>query len=425
VTNLKKALGGILAAALLFTAVIPAASAEGMSVSRECIEFIKRYEGFRSRVYWDNGQTYIGYGTRCNPGDYPGGVTEAEAERLLMEAVSAFATRFSGLLDSYGITLSQQQFDALMSLTYNTGNVWMDDSCRLFRYLKNGFENYSDLEIINAIATWCHMGGSVSRHLVERRIAEAKMFLYGDYSGENTDDYCFVKFLPGEGEIEHSIAFYPAGAAYGELPVPTRAGYVFAGWITEDEKRLSAGDTADENRFVTADWLTPASALKDMSPSDWFYMYALRLTSYGILSGFDDGTFRPGAYMTYGQAIKLIVKTIGLPDPPQTGAHWASGYIEQARFYGIIDENETILPDASIPRLDVARYAARALAQPPLDPEPTFADTADGYALALYHTNIITGEVVDGVRYFRPDSYMTRAEISAVLCRMLDSGLIL
>jgi len=422
VTSMKKALGGILAAALLFAAVTPAARAEAMSASRECIEFIKRFEGFRSRVYWDSGQSYIGYGTRCNPGDYPNGITEAQAEALLIDAVSAFAARLTGILDSCGITLKQQQFDALASLTYNIGTVWMSDSCRLFTYLKSGFENYSDLEILNAIATWCHAGGKVSQHLVERRIAEAKMFLYGDYSGENTQDYCFVKFDPGEGEIDHSIAFYPAGAVYGDLPVPTRAGYFFAGWVGEDGKRLSPADTANENRFVTAEWLIATSALKDVSPSDWHYPYVLRLTSYGIISGFDDGTFRPGDNVTYGQAIKLIVKTIGLPDPPRAGEHWASGYIEQARFYGIVDEDENISPDAPIIRADVARYAARALAQPPLDPEPTFSDTQDGYALALYHLGIITGDFSGTALRFRPQDPMTRAEISAVMCRMPERG---
>jgi GH24 family phage-related lysozyme (muramidase) len=422
---MKKAIGGFLAAALLLCAASSPVRAEGMVVSRECIEFIKRYEGFRSHVYWDNGQTYIGYGTRCSPGDYPGGVTEGEAEALLIDAVSTFATRFSNLLNGYGITLKQHQFDALMSLTYNIGNIWMDDSNRLFAYLKSGFEKYSDLEILNAIATWCHIGQKVSSHLVERRLSEARMFLYGDYSGENTQDYCFVKFNPGEGDIEHSIAFFPADSAYGALPVPTRAGYFFAGWVTEDGKRLSTGDLASENRFVTAEWLPPAAALSDITPSDWYYTYVLRLISYGVISGFEDGTFRPGSDVTYGQAIKLILKTIGLPDPQNTDNHWATGYIEQARYFGILDENETVSPDAAISREDVARYAARALAQPPLDPEPTFADTQDGYALALYHTDIITGEVIGAVRYFHPQTPMTRAEISAVLCRMLDSGLVL
>lgn len=422
---MRRALGAGLAALLLFLALPAEAGAANLSTSPEGLSFIMKWEGFRSRPYTLGGETYIGYGTRCNPGDYPNGITEDEARALLVKAVLTCEERLNALLDRLGVTLEQHQYDALVSLTYTVGFSWMSSSSRLYGCLERGLEFCSDLDIVNAIGTWCHAGGEVSAHLVSRRLAEAHLFLTGDYSGEGAPEFRFVKFDPGAGRMDHSIVFYPAGEAYGAFPSAAREGWLFAGWKTEDGRLLSPADRAEENIFVTALWLTPDDALSDVGPSDWFYPYVARLMALGAISGFEDGTFRPQSAVTYGQALKLILRTIGLPEPVSAGGHWAAGYIEQARYYGIVDENEAVNPDAPIRRADVARYAARSLALPPLEPEDTFADTSDGYALALYHTGIITGEVTGGVRSFRPGDSMSRAEISAVLCRMLDSGLIL
>lgn len=422
---MKRVLGVCLATLLLLSALPAQASAAPLATSPEGLSFIMRWEGFRGTPYTLGGETYIGYGTRCEPGDYPGGITEEKARELLEDAVKTCEERLNSLLDRLGVTLEQHQYDALVSLTYTLGYSWMSPSSRLYGCLERGLEFCSDLDIVNAIGTWCHAGGQVSAHLVSRRLAEAHLFLTGDYSGENMETYYFIKFDPGEGEMDHSVVYYPAGGAYGGLPAAVREGWVFAGWETEDGRLLSPADTAEENLFVTAVWLSPGDMLTDIATSDWFYPYVTRLVALRAISGFEDGTFRPQNPVTYGQALKLILRTIGLPEPESTGGHWAAGYVEQARYYGVLDENEAVDPDAPIRRADVARYAARSLAQPPLEPEDTFADTTDGYALALYHIGIITGEVADGARYFRPQNSMTRAEIAAVLCRMLDSGLIL
>jgi GH24 family phage-related lysozyme (muramidase) len=58
----------------------------------------------------------------------------------------------------------------------------MSSSCRLYNILKNGVAQYSEMDIVNAIGTWCHQGKNVVEKLVKRRLREALIFLYNDYT---------------------------------------------------------------------------------------------------------------------------------------------------------------------------------------------------------------------------------------------------
>mgnify|MGYP002508120033 FL=1 len=72
-TVLKKLLALFLCAALSLTLLSGAALAvETFTASEACIALIKEFEGFRSMPYTDDsGEWYVGYGTECEPGDYP------------------------------------------------------------------------------------------------------------------------------------------------------------------------------------------------------------------------------------------------------------------------------------------------------------------------------------------------------------------
>lgn len=93
-----------------------------MKTSQKCVDFIKRMEGFLKYPVWDYAQYSVGYGCRCGKDDYPNGITEEEAERLLKKELAnaeAAVNRFG----SY----RQQQFDALVSFSYNVGSAWMQN----------------------------------------------------------------------------------------------------------------------------------------------------------------------------------------------------------------------------------------------------------------------------------------------------------
>ncbi len=55
----------------------------------------------------------------------------------------------------------------------------------------------------------------------------------------------------------------------------------------------------------------------------------------GIINGFDDGTFRPDEQVTYEQALKMMVCTLGYIDFAEGKGGWPDGYTSQANELGL------------------------------------------------------------------------------------------
>ena len=399
-----------------------------MTSSEAVISFIKDYEGFRSYVYWDGGNAYIGYGTLVYSKDYPNGISREGADALMRQALAVKEAALNKAMDKYGFTMTQGQFDAMMSFTYNIGTGWMSTSNRIFRYLTEGIQNYTDLEVVNAIGVWCHQGGVIVNKLVERRLREAVMFLYGEYDGFGTHEYRYIEYDAGSGEVENSMIFYEYGKPYGPLQDAVRDGYTLTGWVADTGAAINAYTVASDNITVSAVWTTgtvpvPAAVYSDVSEDDWYYNYVIALSQSGIFSGFEDGTFKPDDNVTCGQALKLILRAVGFDVQPQTGGHWASGYMTLAEQKGIADDESLADLDTDIDRQTVAELAAKSIGLPPLDPETVFADTQDGFVLALYRCGIITGSGETDSLMFYPDKSITRAELSAILWKLCNSGI--
>lgn len=226
-----------------------------LRTTERMIALLKSKEGFRATAYWDYSQYSIGYGSACTKDEYPNGITEAQADILLREMLQGFEEKLDKFLQENYITLRDNQYDALISLTYNIGSGWMKESA-LATLLKNG--TYSNNELASAIGIWCHVksNGVTSIHdgLVARRISEINVFLYGDYSGEATGFYS-VRFEQTEkGDRARDIAFYEAGSAYDPaFEATSDDGEIFLGWYTEDGTLLT-DLRATQDLTVTARW---------------------------------------------------------------------------------------------------------------------------------------------------------------------------
>lgn len=226
-----------------------------LRTTEQMIALLKSKEGFRATAYWDYSQYSIGYGSACTKDEYPNGITEAQADILLREMLQDFEEKLDKFLQENYITLRDNQYDAMISLTYNIGSGWMKESA-LATLLKNG--TYSNNELASAIGIWCHVksNGVTSIHdgLVARRISEINVFLYGDYSGEATGFYS-VRFEQTEkGDRARDIAFYEAGSAYDPaFEATSDDGEIFLGWYTEDGTLLT-DLRATQDLTVTARW---------------------------------------------------------------------------------------------------------------------------------------------------------------------------
>ena len=215
----------------------------------------KQKEGFQEKAAWDYAQYSIGYGSACGKDEYPNGITEAQADVLLRQMLQGFEEKLDSFLTENSISLSDNQYDALISLSYNIGSGWMKNSA-LSALLKSGF--YSTNELASAMGIWCHVkesGGDYVIHdgLVSRRMAELRVFLYADYSG-SSDGFYWVRFVQTEkGDRARDIAFYEAGSTYDPSFDATSNTEVFLGWYTESGELLT-DLTATENRTVYAQW---------------------------------------------------------------------------------------------------------------------------------------------------------------------------
>jgi lysozyme len=139
------------------------------------IDMIKRFEGFRSAPYkCPAGVPTIGYGATF----YPGGkkvtmtdktITEVEATALLQSML----VKFEQYVDSYCIdTVTQNQFDALVSFCYNLGPANLKAST----LLKKVNANPNDETIRAEFMKWTKAGGRTLKGLVTRRTAEADLY---------------------------------------------------------------------------------------------------------------------------------------------------------------------------------------------------------------------------------------------------------
>lgn len=153
-----------------------------MKTSQKCVDFIKRMEGFLKYPVWDYAQYSVGYGCRCGKDDYPNGITEEEAERLLKKELANTEVAVNRFGTAYRETaFEQQEFDALVSFSYNVGTAWMQNPNYQIYQLAKG-ARFSDAEVMSIFRAWNHAGGKELPGLTTRREAEARMWLYGENS---------------------------------------------------------------------------------------------------------------------------------------------------------------------------------------------------------------------------------------------------
>lgn len=143
-----------------------------MKTSQKGINLILSFEGFSSKPYLDSaGIPTIGYGNTY----YPGGkkVTMKDASISKEKGVELFAavlpTYEKIVKNKIRVQLTQNQFDALISHTYNTGG-----SDTLFSLINKK----SDPKTIKDWFTsrYITAGGKILNGLIRRRKAEADLF---------------------------------------------------------------------------------------------------------------------------------------------------------------------------------------------------------------------------------------------------------
>jgi lysozyme len=144
-----------------------------MKISQEGVNLIKHFEGCRLEAYkCPAGVWTIGYGH--TKGVKEGDAIEQEAaEAFLIEDLEAFEQAVARLVK---VPITQQQFDALVSFTFNLGAGNLAASTLLRK-----LNNYQYIEVPEQMMRWVKAGGQVLDGLVRRRAAEAALFQNKDW----------------------------------------------------------------------------------------------------------------------------------------------------------------------------------------------------------------------------------------------------
>ena len=139
-----------------------------MNISQEGLSLIKKFEGCRLESYkCAAGVPTIGYGSTTNI-EMGMTITQEGAEDLLLEDVAVYE---EAVMNAVKVPMNQNQFDSLVSWTFNLGSTNLNNST-LLSVLNAG--NIEDVP--NQIKRWNKAGGKVLEGLIRRREAEALLF---------------------------------------------------------------------------------------------------------------------------------------------------------------------------------------------------------------------------------------------------------
>lgn len=150
-----------------------------MNISQKGLLFIKEEEGCRLETYYcPAGIATIGIGHTSSAGfpEVKEGmkITEREALEILKSDIRKFEGSVNKLVN---VSLTQSQFDALVSLVFNIGEGNFSKST-LLKKLNKGDYNGAASEFHR----WNKAGGKVNKGLTNRRAREAALFVEDDWA---------------------------------------------------------------------------------------------------------------------------------------------------------------------------------------------------------------------------------------------------
>ena len=174
---------------------------------------------------------------------------------------------------------------------------------------------------------------------------------------------------------------------------------------------------------------------KDYAPVTFVNRKAAELNRtdhLAFLSGYANGTFEPDRNMTRAEVTTMFARlltekmaadqTYSNTFSDVAKSHWAANYIGYMQQFGIITgyADGSFRPDASVTRAEFAAIASRF--ETLTEGTKSFSDVPSSHWAAKYINFAATRGWVNGYAdgTFRPNNSITRAEVAAVTCRLLE-----
>lgn len=274
---MKKRIVCVLLTLIMLLGLVPmGASAASNKTSEAAITVLKQMTTLKTKCYHYSGSEFrTGYGTVCeekhsfdkdgNPVKkeetkdgktvkyYDHAITEKQADEALRKVLTTYDEKVNAFASANGLSLKQNQHDALVVFSYNAGTGWMSGNGVLKSVIIN---KGTTTEMLNAMNLWTN-NASLSRRLVE-----VNMYMNGIYSNTAPTSYGFVEYDPKGGSMpQHDASdddgeytfYFDLNKSMEHPVVPTRAGYKFLGWYV-DEGWAPMLKSALDGRELHAKW---------------------------------------------------------------------------------------------------------------------------------------------------------------------------
>ena len=211
---------------------------------------------------------------------------------------------------------------------------------------------------------------------------------------------------------------------------------VGSGTYTLLEKAAPEGYvTSDKTYELTVSGSRVTMNGKSYSPVTFVNRRAAELNRrdhYAFLVGYADGTFGPECNMTRAEVTTMFArllteqieadKTYSSTFSDVTKGCWAANYIGYMQQFGIVTgyEDGSFRPDAPVTRAEFAAIASRF--EKLTQGSASFTDVPDTHWAVRYINFAATRGWVTGYEdgTFKPEHSITRAEVAAVTCRLLE-----
>lgn len=257
---MKKRIACLLLALVMVCGMLPAGAVQAhaagyLNYSESLVKLVKDLEGFSPTAYLDGGRWTIGYGT---PGTQGQTISREEADVELGHYLDIMNDVVNDFMYRENVNLNQNQFDALVSFTFNCGSDWATQPGRLHDAIVNG---YNGNEFLFAISLWANNNGTPDKNLLARRMSEANLYFNGVYSRTPPSTYTYVIFnpnggTPGNGGEDKMQGYLTNSVVEIKAADPTKSGDYFLGWYTQavGGTQVTTLDASTAGKTLFAHW---------------------------------------------------------------------------------------------------------------------------------------------------------------------------
>ena len=234
---MKKRIVCVLLTLIMLVGMLPlSASAAGLAISERAITVLKQMQNYKSTCTQYGTEWRSGYGTICTKtGDHSTHtISELQADKNLRDKLK----ELDAAVNAAGLTLNQNQHDALVVFTYDCGTSWLSGTGVLKSAVTNGLTGNA---FLNAIGQTAGYGSSSNWNVTaeQRRMIEANMYLNGAYSNVAPGNYSYVDYDANGGTMPEGTngkyrQYFDVNTQAAPAPVPALKNKVFLGWYMDN-----------------------------------------------------------------------------------------------------------------------------------------------------------------------------------------------